>query len=460
MPVTNFTVSSGINIGTSTISESTGDFTTYGNITVGNIVINGITNDITTSTIHTSNVVTGNITTSNLVVGSQSVTTLANVASTGSYNDLINKPAEFSRVATTSVTGLVQVGGNLSISSGVLSLSSSNVTSALGFTPVNSSIVGQANGLATLDSNGKLPLTQLDSTVVGSLNYQGTWNANTNSPAIIPSTGTKGHYYTVSVAGTTTIDGNNNWTVGDIIAFNGTVWNQIQGAASDVVSVAGKTGVVSLTASDVGLGNVTNTAQLASTQTLTLTGDVTASATALSTGTISTTLANTSVTAGTYNNVATAITPFTVDTKGRITNTGTAINVTPAWSSITSKPTTLNGFGITDGQATLVSGTNIKTVNNNSLLGSGDITISTSGASITNVVTATGMTTLTSTPTLLKITPTGYGVAGNVIVNSPVVESIRTNSFTLALYALVLTGVTFKPEIILPPVVVPLCRRN
>jgi hypothetical protein len=220
------------------------------------------------------------------------------------------------------MNGLIQVGGNLSVSSGVLSLSSANVTSALGFTPVSSSAVGQANGVASLNSSGKVPLTEIDSSLIGALNYQGTWNANTNSPAIIPSTGTKGHYYTVSVAGTTTINGNNNWTVGDIIAFNGSVWNQIQGAASDVISVAGKKGVVTLTSSDVGLGNVSNTAQLASTQTLTLTGDVTASATALSTGTIATTigtLTNKSLTNPTITNyVETLYAPsagssFTVD---------------------------------------------------------------------------------------------------------------------------------------------------
>lgn len=43
---------------------------------------------------------------------------------------------------------------------------------------------------------------------------------------------------------------------------------------------------------------------------------------------------------------------------------------------IQGKPATLSGHGISDGQTTLISGTNIKTVNGNSLLGSGDIPIS------------------------------------------------------------------------------------
>ena len=53
------------------------------------------------------------------------------------------------------------------------------------------------------------------------------------------------------------------------------------------------------------------------------------------------------VVAGTYNS-ATQVMPITIDTKGRITTTGTLVTVAPLWSSIASKPTTLSGFGITD----------------------------------------------------------------------------------------------------------------
>jgi len=64
--------------------------------------------------------------------------------------------------------------------------------------------------------------------------------------------------------------------------------------------------------------------------------------------------------------------------------TGTPSTFTPsahnqAWSTITSTPTTISGYGITDAQSTLISGTNIKTVNGTSLLGSGNITISGGG---------------------------------------------------------------------------------
>jgi hypothetical protein len=59
----------------------------------------------------------------------------------------------------------------------------------------------------------------------------------------------------------------------------------------------------------------------------------------------------TTLTAGTYNNSATAITPFTVDAKGRVTTTGLPVTIAPAWGSITGKPTTLAVAGILDAQA-------------------------------------------------------------------------------------------------------------
>ena len=52
------------------------------------------------------------------------------------------------------------------------------------------------------------------------------------------------------------------------------------------------------------------------------------------------------------------------------------------FASLTSKPTTLSGYGITDAQATLVSATNIKTINGTSLLGSGNIAIAGGGSGI------------------------------------------------------------------------------
>jgi hypothetical protein len=87
---------------------------------------------------------------------------------------------------------------------------------------------------------------------IGALNYKGTWNASTNSPTLTSSVGTKGDYYQVSVAGSTTINGISNWGVGDVIAFNGATWQRIEGGA-DLngvdLSVSGTTTLSGLTAS-------------------------------------------------------------------------------------------------------------------------------------------------------------------------------------------------------------------
>ena len=116
---------------------------------------------------------------------------------------------------------------------------------------------GVPNGVATLDSGGKVPTSQIPQ--MGDLNYQGTWNASTNSPTLTSSTGTKGYYYVVSVAGTTNLDGITDWQVGDWAVFNGTVWQKIDNTDA-VTSVNGYTGTVVLTYSDVGAANApTNT---------------------------------------------------------------------------------------------------------------------------------------------------------------------------------------------------------
>ncbi|CAK0775234.1 hypothetical protein CCP2SC5_690001 [Azospirillaceae bacterium] len=91
-------------------------------------------------------------------------------------------------------------------------------------------------------------------------------------------------------------------------------------------------------------GNATISGTNTGDQTIALTGDVTGSGT----GSFTATLANSGVAAGTYNNSATAVTPLTVDAKGRISAVGSSVTITPAWSSITVKPTTLSGYGITD----------------------------------------------------------------------------------------------------------------
>tara|TARA_E500000081_G_C6026624_1_gene302698 strand:- start:249 stop:884 length:636 start_codon:yes stop_codon:yes gene_type:complete len=72
-----------------------------------------------------------------------------------------------------------------------------------------------------------------------------------------------------------------------------------------------------------------------------------------------------------------------------------------AWVKLANNATTLAGYGITDGQATLVSGTNIKTVNGTSLIGSGDIAVAGNTGNITfnsNTIDSTDSTSIVFTP--------------------------------------------------------------
>jgi predicted heme/steroid binding protein len=89
--------------------------------------------------------------------------------------------------------------------------------------------------------------------LVGGVMYQGTWNASTNTPTLTSSTGTKGYYYVVSVAGSTNLDGITDWKLGDWAIYNGASWEKVDNTDA-VVSVNGYTGAVVLTTSDVAEG--------------------------------------------------------------------------------------------------------------------------------------------------------------------------------------------------------------
>jgi len=109
---------------------------------------------------------------------------------------------------------------------------------------------GVANGVATLDGSGTVPISQLPAAVLGALSYQGTWNASTNTPTLTSSVGTKGYYYIVNVAGSTNLNGITDWKVGDWAVYNGTAWQKVDNTDA-VTSVNGYTGTVVLTNADI-----------------------------------------------------------------------------------------------------------------------------------------------------------------------------------------------------------------
>lgn len=118
---------------------------------------------------------------------------------------------------------------------------------------------GAANGYAGLDATGKIPVEQLPTSL---MTYKGMWNANTNTPEVADGFGNAGDVYRVSVAGTQDLGaGSDDYAVGDIIIYSGSVW-QHSSVADAVVSINGRSGVVTLTKDDVGLDQVDNTSDV------------------------------------------------------------------------------------------------------------------------------------------------------------------------------------------------------
>jgi len=94
---------------------------------------------------------------------------------------------------------------------------------------------GNANGYASLDSQGKVPITQLPSSI---MEYKGTWNAATNTPTLANGTGDTGDVYICNVAGTVNFGaGPITFAVGDYVIYSGTIWQRSSGAVGTVTSV-------------------------------------------------------------------------------------------------------------------------------------------------------------------------------------------------------------------------------
>ncbi len=107
---------------------------------------------------------------------------------------------------------------------------------------------GAANGYASLDGAGKVPISQLPSSI---MEYKGVWNASTNNPTLADGTGDTGDVYRVSVAGTKDLgSGNISFEVGDYVIYNGATWEKSD-TTDAVASVNGKTGVVVLKTVDI-----------------------------------------------------------------------------------------------------------------------------------------------------------------------------------------------------------------
>jgi predicted heme/steroid binding protein len=177
-----------------------------------------------------------------------SLTTIGNSGAATLIANVLNIPEyQLQGNYITSLTGEATASGP---GAAAVTLTNSAVTGKVltGLTVAGSSIAATDSILTAF---GKLQGQVND--LIGGLQYQGTWDASTNTPAITSGVGTDGHFYIVSVAGNTIIDGVGGWQVGDWIVFHSPAWQKVDNTES-VISVNGFTGAVTLTTSNISEG--------------------------------------------------------------------------------------------------------------------------------------------------------------------------------------------------------------
>lgn len=190
---------------------------------------------------------------------------------------------------------------------------------------VTANTYGSATAVPVVTVNAKGVITNVTTqALVPGLVYKGAWDASTNTPTLVSSTGTSGWYYVVSVAGSTNLDGITDWQVGDWAVFNGTVWQKID-QTNSVSSVNGQTGVVSLNYASVGAPS-TGGINASGTWAIDISGNA---ATATTAGKVSNALTIGSGLGGTSYDGSTAVTitnsaPMTYPGSGIPLSTGTA----------------------------------------------------------------------------------------------------------------------------------------
>lgn len=209
------------------------------------------------------------------------LTDLKTIAFTGSYNDLSNKPtiptktsditndSGYITSASVPVKSVNSKTGDVVLSKADIGLGNVDNTSDAN-KPISTATQtalnlkedkankGVANGYASLDENGKVPMTQINDALIGNVSYQGLWDAETNTPTLPSEPEVSGQYWIVTTNGTQFgID----YSVGDWIIATPNGWGKVDNTDA-VSSVAGRTGNVVLTKDDVGLGNVDNTSDL------------------------------------------------------------------------------------------------------------------------------------------------------------------------------------------------------
>jgi hypothetical protein len=294
---------------------------------------------------------------------------------------------------------------------------------------------GLANGIATLDGSGKVPISELPSAVLGTLSYQGTWNASTNTPTLASGVGTKGYYYVVSVAGSTNLDGITDWKVGDWAVYNGTAWQKVDNT-DQVTSVNGYTGAVVLSYTDVGAPSTSGT-----NATGTWAIDVTGNAATATSATTSTNIAGGASGSVPYQSASGTTAMLAAGTDGYILQMSSGL---PSWQADAARvssisfsttgltPATATSGAVTVGGTLVVAngGTGLSTVTANQILyGNGTGALNTS-ASLTFDGTTLSTTTVDATNLEVTNLKAKDGTAAGSIADATGVVTLASSVLT------------------------------
>jgi hypothetical protein len=282
----------------------------------------------------------------------------------------------------------------------------------------------QANGVATLDATGKIPVGQIPSSLSSAIVYKGGWNASTNTPALsatLPAGVQAGWEYAISTSGTRDIgSGSTSYAQGGFVVYNGTTWDYIS-PVSGVTTINGSlTGAVTGIVTTADTGTVTNTMLAGSIANAKLTNSsVTIGNTSVSLGATVTIFAGlTSVTSTSFVGALSG-NASTVTNGVYTTDTGTVTNTMLAGSIANAK--------LTNSSVTVTAGTGMSGGGSVSLGGS----ITLTNAGVTSATAGTGITVSGSTG---AVTFTNSGVT-SAVAGTGITVSASTGAVTFGVAA-------------------------
>jgi len=167
--------------------------------------------------------------------GATAFTAVATIPNSGLTNSSVTYNGQTvalggSGTITANTTNALTIGTGLS---GTSFNGSAPVTIALSNTGVTANTYGSSAVIPVITVNAQGQITSISTQATNAPAYQGTWNANTNVPALTSSVGTSGYYYVVTTAGNTTLNGVSGWNIGDWAIFSNGAWQKVPGSSTE-----------------------------------------------------------------------------------------------------------------------------------------------------------------------------------------------------------------------------------